>query len=44
MSVRIGKQEKEKDGAIQEIKAAMKANKDLRMRERYQTIFHSQMD
>ncbi|WP_155837219.1 IS630 family transposase [Aneurinibacillus terranovensis] len=28
----------EKDGAIQEIKAAMKANKDLRMHERYQTI------
>lgn len=38
MSLRIGKQENEKDDAIQEIKAAMKANKDLRMYERYQTI------
>jgi len=38
MSLRIGIQENEKDRAIQEIKAAMKANKDLRMHERYQTI------
>lgn len=38
MSVRIGIQENEKDRAIKEIKAAMRANKDLRMHERYQTI------
>lgn len=38
MSLRIGIQEDEKDRAIQEIKAAMKANKDLRIHERYQTI------
>lgn len=38
MSLRIGIQENERDRAIQEIKAAMKVNKDLRMHERYQTI------
>lgn len=38
MSLRIGIQENDKNRAIQEIKAAMKANKDLRMHERYQTI------
>lgn len=38
MSVRVGVVEEHKAAAIQEIKAAMKINKDLRMHERYQTI------
>ncbi|WP_025682277.1 IS630 family transposase [Paenibacillus maysiensis] len=38
MSVRVGVAEEQKAAAIQEVKAAMKINKDLRMHERYQTI------
>lgn len=38
MSHRVGIPENEKEKAIQEIKKAMKGNKDLRMHERYQTI------
>jgi transposase len=38
MSVRVGVEEEHQAAAIQEIKAAMKINKDLRMHERYQTI------
>lgn len=38
MSVRVGVAEERKAAAIQEIKAAMKTNKNLRMHERYQTI------
>lgn len=38
MSLRIGVGEEQKARAIQEIKAVMKTNKDLRMHERYQTI------
>jgi len=38
MSERLGIDSSEKDKAIQEIKAVMKGNKDVRMHERYQTI------
>ncbi|WP_335872527.1 IS630 family transposase [Bacillus sp. 2205SS5-2] len=38
MSKRVGVHPSEKDQAAQEIKAAIKGNKDLRMLERYQTI------
>lgn len=38
MSERVGIHPSEKEQAIQDIKAAMKENKDLRMHERYQTI------
>lgn len=38
MSVRIGIEEEQKSAAIQEIKAALRTNKTLRMHERYQTI------
>ena len=38
MSKRLGIHPSEKNKAVQEIKAAMKGNKDLRMHERYQTI------
>lgn len=38
MSIRVGVAEEHKAAAIQEIKAMMKTNKDLRMHERYQTI------
>lgn len=38
MSERLGISENEKRQAIQEVKAAMKKNRDLRMHQRYQTI------
>lgn len=38
MSMRVGVLSSEKDQAIQEVKEAMKTNKDLRMHQRYQVI------
>ncbi|MNM72163.1 hypothetical protein D3C81_838490 [compost metagenome] len=44
MSLRVGVAEEHKAAAIQEIKAAMKLYKDLRMHERYQTILMLLLD